>query len=32
MTESEVKFWIESAKKESYFTQDRDIKYVATEN
>ena len=32
MTENEVKFWIESAKKESYFTQDRDIKYVATEN
>jgi hypothetical protein len=32
MTESEVKFWIESAKKECYFTQDRDIKYVSIEN
>ena len=32
MTENEVKFWIESAKKESYFTQDRELKYVSTEN
>jgi glycosyltransferase involved in cell wall biosynthesis len=32
MTETEVKFWVESAKKECYFTQDRDIKYVSTEN
>lgn len=32
MTENEVKFWIESAKKESYFTQDREIKYTPIEN
>lgn len=31
LTPEEVKFWIESAKKEFYFTEDRDIKYV-TEN
>ena len=32
ITENEVKFWIESAKKESYFNHDRDIKFVSTEN
>ena len=31
MTEQEVKFWIDSAKKESYFTADREIKYTPTE-
>ena len=27
LTENEVKFWIESAKKEYFFTKERDIKY-----
>jgi len=27
MSEDEVKFWIESAKKEYFFIQDRQIKY-----
>jgi hypothetical protein len=28
MTPEEIKFWIDSAKKEHFFTSDRDIKYV----
>ena len=32
MTPQEVQFWIESAKKESYFTQDRELKFAPTEN
>ena len=31
LTENEVKFWIESAKKEYFFTSERQIKYEATE-
>jgi hypothetical protein len=27
MTENEVKFWISTAKKEYFFSEDRDIKY-----
>ena len=27
LTDDEVKFWIETSKKEYFFTQDRDIKY-----
>ena len=29
LTQEEVKFWIESAKKEYFFTSDRKIKYEA---
>ena len=29
--ESEAKFWIDSAKKEYYFTNQRDIKYEGSE-
>jgi len=32
LTENEVKFWIELAKKEYFFNKDREIKYVATDN
>lgn len=28
VTENEVKFWLDSAKKEQFFTEDRNIKYV----
>jgi hypothetical protein len=28
LTQEEVKFWIDTAKKESFFTNERDIKYV----
>jgi hypothetical protein len=28
LSENEVKFWIESAKKEYFFNKDRQIKYV----
>jgi hypothetical protein len=31
VSDNEVKFWIESAKKEHFFTKDRDIKYVPEE-
>ena len=31
LTENEVKFWIESAKKEYFFTSERDIKYQSQE-
>jgi hypothetical protein len=29
LTENEIKFWLESAKKEHFFTSDREIKYVS---
>ncbi len=29
LTDDEVSFWINSAKKEHFFTNDRNIKYVA---
>ena len=32
MTENEIKFWIDSAKKEYFFTNQRDIKYEFQEN
>ena len=31
VTDDEVKFWLESAKKEHFFTNDRGIKYEAIE-
>ena len=30
MGEDEVKFWVSSAKKEYFFSNDRDIKYTET--
>ena len=30
LTDNEVKFWIDTAKKEYFFTNDRDIKYEET--
>jgi len=30
LTDEEVKFWIDTAKKEYFFTNDRDIKYEET--
>ena len=30
MSEDEVKFWVSSAKKEYFFSNDRDIKYTET--
>jgi hypothetical protein len=32
LTDNEVKFWIDTAKKEYFFTNDRDIKYEETNN
>jgi hypothetical protein len=32
LTDNEVKFWIDTAKKEYFFTNDRDIKYEETTN
>jgi hypothetical protein len=32
LTEGEARFWVESAKKEYYFTNQRDIKYEGSEN
>jgi hypothetical protein len=32
ITDDEVSFWIESAKKEHFFTMDRNIKYEPQEN
>ena len=32
LTDNEVKFWIDTAKKEYFFTNDRDIKYEETAN
>jgi len=31
ISDNEVQFWIESAKKEHFFTNDRNIKYVSEE-
>jgi hypothetical protein len=30
MLDEEVKFWVQNAKKEYFFTEDRSIKYVST--
>jgi len=32
MTDDEVKFWIQTAKKEYFFVNDRSIKYESQEN
>jgi hypothetical protein len=32
LTDNEVKFWLETAKKEYFFSNDRDIKYEETNN